>query len=158
MDPDDSGFMGLNIFPEEKCKSHKQKTGPVSRTPLLAYETNCASTPKRNYLYNEAEASFVLPLNFDFSCEDKSNITGTKIKVKNVANPKPKIIVHESGPQKATLSPPKKMCGFNSLNKVTKSILNPTASGIKPKIVADAVSSTGVIRVLPASIIASFIS
>jgi hypothetical protein len=36
-------------------------------------------------------------------------ITGTKNKVKKVPKINPKIIVQESGPQKATLSPPKKI-------------------------------------------------
>ena len=38
---------------------------------------------------------------------ESNNITGTKIKVNNVANNNPKIMVHDKGPQKATLSPPK---------------------------------------------------
>ena len=33
-----------------------------------------------------------------------NNIHGTKISVKKVANPNPNIIVHDNGPQKATLS------------------------------------------------------
>ena len=44
---------------------------------------------------------------------------------------------------------------MNSLNSFEKSIFNPTANGTNPKIVAEAVRITGVIRVLPASTIAS---
>ena len=40
-----------------------------------------------------------------------SYFTGMKIKVRNVANDNPKIIVQESGPKNFTLSPPKNMCG-----------------------------------------------
>ena len=65
-------------------------------------------------------------------------------------------MVQDRGPQNATLSPPKYRCGLPSLNKVAKSILNPIASGIRPSMVAVAVSKTGVIRVRPASITASF--
>ena len=36
-----------------------------------------------------------------------SNIHGTRISVRKVAKLNPNIMVHESGPQKATLSPPK---------------------------------------------------
>jgi hypothetical protein len=43
---------------------------------------------------------------------ESNNITGTNIKVKTVANNNPKIMVQDKGPQKATLSPPKKICGF----------------------------------------------
>jgi hypothetical protein len=44
---------------------------------------------------------------FVFKLFDKNNITGTNIKVKNVAKLKPNIIVQLKGPQNATLSPPK---------------------------------------------------
>ena len=60
-------------------------------------------------------------------------------------------MVHDNGPQKATLSPPKKICGLPVWNKRAKSIFKPTANGINPSIVAVAVSITGVIRVRPAS-------
>ena len=66
-------------------------------------------------------------------------------------------MVQLNGFQKATLSPPKKICGFNSLNKVTKLILNPMAIGKKPKIAARAVNSTGIILVFPAWITASLV-
>ena len=46
------------------------------------------------------------------------------------------------------------MCGFSSENRVAKSMFKPTANGTNPRIVAEAVSNTGVIRVLPASIMA----
>ena len=59
---------------------------------------------------------------------------GTMNKVMKKANINPKIKVQLKGFQKATLSPPKKICGFNSLNKVTKLILNPIAIGMKPNI------------------------
>ena len=52
-----------------------------------------------------------------FSLSESKYIAGTNINVKNVAKAKPKIIVHESGPQKATWSPPKKRCGFSSLDR-----------------------------------------
>ena len=61
---------------------------------------------------------------------------------------------HESGFQNATLSPPKYICGFSSVKMVTKLMFRPTASGTKPSMVAVAVRITGVIRVLPPSIIA----
>jgi hypothetical protein len=48
-------------------------------------------------------------MSFSFLFNAISIITGTIMKVINVANPSPNIIVHESGPQKATLSPPKKI-------------------------------------------------
>ena len=64
-------------------------------------------------------------------------------------------MVHESGPQKATLSPPKKMCGLSSVKSVAKSMFKPTANGTSPSMVAVAVNNTGVIRVLPASSMAS---
>src|SRR3974390_1690028 len=92
---------------------------------------------------------------FHFILNPIRYITGTSIKVKKVAKLSPKIIVQDNGPQNATLSPPKKICGFSSVKSVTKSIFSPTASGIRPSIVADAVRITGVIRVFPASTIAS---
>ena len=73
------------------------------------------------------------------------------------ANINPNIKVQLNGFQKETLSPPKKICGFNSLNKVTKLMLNPMAIGIKPRIAANAVSNTGIILVLPACTNASFV-
>ena len=76
--------------------------------------------------------------------------------VRNVANDNPKIMVQLKGPQNATLSPPKKMWGFPVSNKDMKSMLNPMANGTNPNMVAVAVSNTGVIRVLPASMMASF--
>ena len=66
-------------------------------------------------------------------------------------------MVQLSGFQNATLSPPKKICGFNSENSVTKLILKPTAIGIKASIAARAVSSTGMILVLPACTTASLV-
>ena len=84
-------------------------------------------------------------------------IAGTINNVIKNANINPHIIVSESGFQKATLSPPKKICGFKSVNKVTKLILNPTASGINARMAASAVSNTGTILVLPASMTASLV-
>ena len=52
-------------------------------------------------------------------------IAGTMINVMKKAKARPKMIVQLSGLQKATLSPPKKICGFNSLNRVTKLMLKP---------------------------------
>jgi hypothetical protein len=52
-------------------------------------------------------------------------------------------------PQNTTLSPAKKICGFNFWKKETKLILKPTANGSNPRIVAIAVSITGMIRILP---------
>jgi hypothetical protein len=66
------------------------------------------------------------------------------------ANASPNIMVQLSGFQNATLSPPKKICGFSSENKVIKLMLKPIAIGIKPSIAATAVKSTGIILVLPA--------
>ena len=63
---------------------------------------------------------------------------------------KPKMIVHANGPQNTTLSPPKKILGSKWVNKDSKLILNPTAKGNKPNIVATAVNSTGMIRIFPA--------
>ena len=83
-------------------------------------------------------------------------ILGINSKVSMVAKIKPKIMVQLKGPQNTTLSPPKKMCGFNSENKVSKLIFSPTASGINPSTAAMAVRITGVIRVLPASTVASY--
>ena len=84
-------------------------------------------TPKCNTIYNDV--SFILfalfGKNFNLIDSESNNITGTKIKVNKVANNNPKIIVHDKGPQKATLSPPKKICGLPSVNKVTKSIYQP---------------------------------
>ncbi len=66
------------------------------------------------------------------------------------ANASPKIMVQDNGFQNTALSPPKKICGFNSANRVTKLILNPIASGMSASIAASAVSNTGMILVLPA--------
>ena len=82
---------------------------------------------------------------------------GTMINVIKNANAKPKIIVQLNGFQKATLSPPKKICGFNEENNEIKLILNPTAIGINPKMAANAVNNTGMMRVLPAAITASLV-
>ena len=79
------------------------------------------------------------------------------ISVRKNANTKPNIIVQLNGPQKTTLSPPKKICGFRCWKNDTKLILNPTASGNKPSMVAMAVSITGMIRILPASMAASLV-
>ena len=66
-------------------------------------------------------------------------IPGTMNSVIKNANAKPKMIVQLNGFQNATLSPPKKICGFSSENNVTKLILKPTAIGIKARIAATAV-------------------
>ena len=84
-------------------------------------------------------------------------MAGTSISVIKNANAKPKIIVQLSGFQKTTLSPPKKICGSKSENRVTKLILKPTAMGMKARMAANAVSNTGIIRVLPACMMASFV-
>jgi hypothetical protein len=60
-------------------------------------------------------------------------------------------------PQNTTLSPAKKICGFNFWKKETKLILKPTANGSNPRIVAIAVSITEMIRILPACIAASLV-
>ena len=43
------------------------------------------------------------------------------------------MIVHASGPQNITLSPPIKTCGFKSVIKEKKSKFKPIARGIRPK-------------------------
>ena len=63
--------------------------------------------------------------------------------------------VQAIGPQKATLSPPRKNCGSNSVTKVKKLKLKPMANGIRPKTVVIAVSSTGLRRVAPPCTMAS---
>ena len=75
---------------------------------------------------------------------------GTITRVRKKENIRPKIIVQLKGPQNTTLSPPKKIFGLKCWNKPAKSILNPTASGNKPRMVATAVSNTGMILILPA--------
>ena len=77
------------------------------------------------------------------------------MRVRKNENINPNMIVQLNGPQNTTLSPPKKICGLNVVKKDTKLMLNPTASGKSPKIVATAVSITGMIRILPAWIAAS---
>jgi len=77
-------------------------------------------------------------------------------KVNTVENVNPKMIVQANMPQKSADSDPKKICGFNSVNIATKSMLKPTANGIRPKTAAEAVNNTGVKRMPPPSIIASF--
>ena len=70
-------------------------------------------------------------------------------KVRKVAKVKPKMTVHDIGPQKTTLSPPKKICGSFSVNRVKKLMFIPVANGISPSTVVIAVKSTGRKRVLP---------
>ena len=84
-------------------------------------------------------------------------MAGTINKVIKKAKANPKMMVQLKGFQNATLSPPKKICGLSSLNKVTKLILNPTAIGMKPRMAASAVNNTGIILVLPACITASLV-
>ena len=84
-------------------------------------------------------------------------MAGTIINVIKKAKANPKMMVQLNGFQKATLSPPKKICGYKSENNVIKLILKPTAIGMKASIAASAVNNTGMILVLPASIIASFV-
>ena len=50
-----------------------------------------------------------------FTLSARRYITGTIIKVKNVAKVNPKITVQAIGPQKVALSPPKKICASNSV-------------------------------------------
>ncbi len=57
--------------------------------------------------------------------------------------------VHAIGPQIAVLSPPMKILASQVATKLKKSMLKPTASGIKPNTVVIAVSSTGLKRVPP---------
>ena len=78
------------------------------------------------------------------------------IKVKMVENVNPKMIVQAKIPQNTAESEPMKMCGFNSVNMPTKSMLKPNAKGIKPNTAAEAVNNTGVKRMPPPSMIASF--
>ena len=54
-------------------------------------------------------------------------IAGTIIRVMKKANANPKMMVQLKGFQKATLSPPKKILGSNSANRVIKLMLKPTA-------------------------------
>ena len=60
-------------------------------------------------------------------------MAGTIMSVIKNAKANPKMIVQLNGFQNATLSPPKKICGFNSENRVTKLILKPTAMGINAR-------------------------
>src|ERR1700722_2407492 len=77
---------------------------------------------------------------------------GTIINVIKNAKANPKIIVHDKGFQNTALNPPKKICGLKSESNVTKFMFSPMASGINANIAANAVSITGMIRVLPACI------
>ena len=83
-------------------------------------------------------------------------ILGTMTSVMKNAKVNPNIIVQASGFQKEALSPPKKICGFNSENMVTKLILNPMANGKSAAMDASEVNNTGIILILPACITASF--
>ena len=56
------------------------------------------------------------------------------------------------GLKKITLSPPKNICGSQSLTRVKKLMLRPEASGKRPRIVVMAVNKTGLCLVLPPSI------
>src|SRR5688500_18529687 len=89
-----------------------------------------------------------------FNLTDNRYKTGTRKSVRNVLNSNPKNIVHDNGPQNATLAPPKYRWGLNSVNSVTKSMFKPAASGIRPIVAAMVVSNTGVMRVFAASIMA----
>ena len=75
---------------------------------------------------------------------------GITMSVRKVAMVNPKMMVQASGPQNATLSPPKWMLGLNSLSRVPKLMLKPMARGISPEMVDTAVRITGVMRVAPA--------
>jgi len=70
-----------------------------------------------------------------------------------VANVKPKMIVHDIGPQKITLSPPIEILGSPEPKNEIKSIFNPIAKGKSPSTVVIAVNNTGRKRVLPPDII-----
>lgn len=78
------------------------------------------------------------------------------IKVKMVEKVNPKMMVQARIPQKTAESEPIKICGSSSVNKVVKLILKPKANGISPKTAAEAVNKTGVKRIPPPSIMASF--
>ena len=82
-------------------------------------------------------------------------MAGTKSRARNVAKESPKMMVQERLPQNMTLSPPKWMCGLSSVKRVMKLMFIPTAKGTKPRMVAVAVRTTGVVLVLPAWTIAS---
>jgi len=84
-------------------------------------------------------------------------MAGTISKVMKKANNNPQMMVSDKGFQNTALSPPKKICGFKSVNRVTKLILKPTASGINARMAASAVSNTGTILVFPASMTASLV-
>ena len=56
------------------------------------------------------------------------------------------------GLKKITLSPPKNICGSQSLISVKKLIFSPEASGKRPRIVVIAVNKTGLSLVFPPSI------
>ena len=79
---------------------------------------------------------------------------GTTTSVRNVVTSRPKMIVHASGPQNTELSPPMKKLGLSRVKSPTKSMFRPMASGTRPRIAAEAVSSTGVRRVVPPSMMA----
>ena len=78
------------------------------------------------------------------------------INVKMVEKVNPKMMVQAKTPQKTAESEPIKRCGSSSVNNVVKSMLRPSANGISPKTAAEAVNKTGVKRIPPPSIMASF--
>ena len=84
-------------------------------------------------------------------------MAGTTNNVMKNANINPQMMVSANGFQNTALSPPKKMCGLSSVNRVMKLMLKPMAKGIKARMAAKAVSNTGTILVFPASITAALV-
>jgi len=108
---------------------------------------------KNNGPKKPSNATNLVPKNLSIGLLKRSAIRyilGTITSVKKKENIKPKMMVQLNGPQNTTLSQPKKICGFNSVNSFTKSILKQTANGNRPSMVAKAVSNTGMILILPA--------
>ena len=69
-----------------------------------------------------------------------------------MAKVRPYIIAKLMGLKNITLSPPKNICGSQSLIRVKKLMFNPEASGKRPRIVVMAVNKTGLSLVFPPSI------
>jgi len=84
------------------------------------------------------------------SLSEMMYILGITINVRKNEKISPKIMVQAKGPQNTTESPPIKILGSRCVNMDSKSILKPMANGNNPKMVAIAVSITGMILILPA--------
>ena len=108
---------------------------------------------KKNGPKNPSNATNLLPKNLDIgllSLSEIRYILGITSKVRKKENISPNMIVQASGPQNTTESPPINIFGSKCVNRDSKSILNPMANGNSPRMVAIAVSNTGMILILPA--------